>query len=138
MIHKKPPNDCSAPVRRAPAGWMRLPTTSSGGRGAASLRRTLRLWALSQTEAAKLFRVSRQALHKWLAHGIPADRAETVADLAAATDLLDHYLQRDRIPAVVRRSAPELGGQSLMGLLQSDGGHAVLMACRKMFDFSRI
>ena len=43
------------------------------------------------------------AVSKWLEQGGPAERVETVADLAAATDLLVRYLQRDRIPAVVRR-----------------------------------
>jgi hypothetical protein len=48
------------------------------------------------------------AVSKWLEQGVPAERVETVADLAAATDLLVRYLQRDRIPAVVRRPAPAL------------------------------
>ena len=53
---------------------------------------------LSQAEAARLFGVSRQALAKWVHHGIPSDRVRAVSDLAAATDLLVHYLKRDRIP----------------------------------------
>ena len=36
----------------------------------------------------------------------PAERAEAVAALAAATDLLDHHLKRERIAAVVRRKSP--------------------------------
>jgi hypothetical protein len=58
-----------------------------------------------------------------------------VADLAAATDLLVRHLQRDRIPAVVRRPAPALGRRSLLELLDAGEAHGVLAACRAMFAF---
>jgi hypothetical protein len=104
-------------------------------RAASSLARTLAVWQLSQAEAARLFGVSRQALGKWLELGVPADRAGAVADLAAATDLLVHYLQRDRIPAVVRRGADALDGLSLLELVGRGRTHEMLSACRAMFAF---
>lgn len=107
-------------------------------RAGQSLVRTLSVWGLSQAEAARLLGVSRQAIGKWLEHGVPAERARLVADLAAATDLLVHYLQRDRIPAVVRRPIPARQGASLLDLLaQGDSGELV-DACRSMFDFARV
>jgi len=106
-------------------------------RGGQSLARTLNVWDLSQSEAARLFGVSRQALSKWLQHGVPNDRAEQVSDLAAATDLLLHYLKRDRVPAVVRRAAPALSDRSLLDLFELGETDAVLDACRKMFDFGQ-
>ena len=45
----------------------------------------------------------RQAIGKWLRQGAPAERKTVLSDLAAATDLLVHYLKRDRIPAAARR-----------------------------------
>ena len=81
--------------------------------------------------------MSRQAIGKWLRRGVPAERARAVADLAAATDLLVHYLKRDRIPAVVRRPIPVLRGVSLMGLLAQRDTQALLAACRDMFRFER-
>ena len=39
-------------------------------------------------DAARAFGISRQAVSKWFANGVPADRADTIADLGAATDLL--------------------------------------------------
>jgi len=45
-----------------------------------SLARTLAVWGLSQSEAARLFDVSRQAVSKWLDSGVPAERGEAVAD----------------------------------------------------------
>ncbi len=106
-------------------------------RGGQSLARTLAVWDLNQSQAAKLFGVSRQALSKWLVQGVPGERAEAVADLAAATDLLVHHLKRDRIPAVVRRAIPVLGDQSLLDLLFAGATASVLQACRDMFSFER-
>jgi DNA-binding XRE family transcriptional regulator len=106
-------------------------------RAASSLARTLAVWQLSQSEAARLFGVSRQAVSKWLEQGVPADRVEVVADLAAATDLLLHYLKRDRVPAVVRRAVPALGGRSLLDLLGTGRSRELLETCRGMFAFDR-
>lgn len=102
------------------------------------LRRTLAIWGLTQSEAASLFGVSRQALSKWLATGIPAKRVESVADLAAATDVLIHYLKQDRIPAVVRRPIPEKANNSLLDLLGKGKTKEILETCRDMFDFQAV
>ena len=102
------------------------------------LRRVLRVWGLSAADAARLFGVSRQAVSKWLAHGLPAERLETVANLAAATDLLVRYLKADRIPATVRRSADRLGGRSLLDLVADGDGREALEAVRAMFDFAAV
>lgn len=107
-------------------------------RAATAFRRTMQVWSLSQTEAARLFGVSRQALAKWLRHGPPVHRAGALADLAAATDLLQHYLKRDRIPTVVRRPVPALGGVSLTDLLTRGDTPTLLAACRDMFAFERV
>jgi hypothetical protein len=103
------------------------------GRG---LERILRSWQLSRTELGALFGVSRQAVSKWMADGIPADRAEQVADLAAITDLLERYLERDRIPAVVRRRAPGLDGASLVELVAEGRSRDALHRSRRMFAFT--
>ena len=102
-----------------------------------ALTRTTETWGLSQAEAARLFGVSRQAVGKWRRRGVPPERAGAVADLAAATDLLVRHLKRDRIPAVVRRPIPALGGVSLVELLGRGDTGAVLAACRDMFRFDQ-
>jgi predicted transcriptional regulator len=104
----------------------------------APLERLVRLWGLSNAEAARLFGVSRQAFTKWLKKGIPADRAPAVADLAAATDLLDRRIKRERIAAVVRRAAPRLGGRSLYEMAQAGEHAAVRAAVASMFDLRRV
>lgn len=99
------------------------------------LARVLRAWGLSQPDAGRLFGVTRQAVAKWLREGPPSARARAVADVAAATDLLAHHLRRDRIPAVVRRPAPALGGRSLLDLWAAGDTRGLLAACREMFSF---
>lgn len=107
-------------------------------RSGLSLARTLSVWGLSQSEAARLLGISRQAIAKWLSRGAPADRLEMVGDLAVATDILVHYLQRDRIPAVVRRPIAARGGVSLLDLFASGDSREVLITVRAMFDFASV
>jgi transcriptional regulator with XRE-family HTH domain len=118
------------------AGWLdafaeQLDRRRAGG----ALERVLAAWGLSQSDAARLFGVSRQAVSKWLDAGVPSDRTEAIADLAAATDLLTRHIKRDRIPAVVRRRAAALDNASLIDLLATGDTARVLTACRDMFRF---
>ncbi len=130
-------SELAASARRAGSeAWLEgLGEALDRHRARAGLGRVLAIWRLSQAEAAGLFGVSRQALSKWLARGVPSDRLEAVADLAAATDLLVRHLERDRIPAVVRRPASRLGGHSLLELVSAGQTCDVLAACRAMFAF---
>ena len=125
--------ECLAGYRQGPAGAASI----TARRSRSDLARTIGLWQLSQAKTAALFGVSRQAFAKWLERGVPADHAVAVADLKAATDLLERYLKRDRIPAVVRRPIPRLDGASLLDLLSRGETNQVLSACREMFDFER-
>lgn len=100
------------------------------------LERILRVWTLSRTDLGHMLGVSRQAVSKWIEDGVPADRVTQVADLASITDLLVHYVKRDRIPAVVRRSAPNLGGVSLLESIAEAGTADALAATRRMFTFA--
>jgi len=102
------------------------------------LERLTTLWGLSNAEAARMFGVSRQAFSKWLENGIPSERAAAVADLDAATNILDHKLKRERIPAVVRRSAPSLMGISLYEMACEGRHREVREAVTTMFDLRRI
>ena len=106
-------------------------------RAGQSLARTLSVWDVSQSQAARLFGVSRQAVSKWIEGGVPAERTEAVADLAAATDLLVHYLKRERVPAVVRRAAAAIGNQSFLDLWAVGRTTVLLETCRAMFSFEQ-
>ena len=106
-------------------------------RAGQDLSRILSAWGLSASAAARVFGVSRQAFSKWLKRGVPEERLETVSTLSAATDLLVRHIKRDRIPAVVRRPAAALGGDSLLEMAKKGQSREVLAACRSMFDFGR-
>lgn len=102
------------------------------------LERLTELWGLSNAEAARMFEVSRQAFSKWFENGIPSDRAPAVADLDAATNILDRKLKRERIPAVVRRPSPSLGGKSLYEMACEGRHREVREAVVEMFDLRRV
>lgn len=125
--------ECLVGYRQGLAGGTDLAARQSDS----DLMRTLGVWQLSQAKAAALFGVSRQAFAKWLQRGVPAGHAVAVADLKAATALLERYLKRDRIPAVVRRPIRKLDGVSLLDLLGQGDTNRLLSACREMFDFER-
>ena len=104
----------------------------------APLERFVELWGLSNAAAARVFGVSRQAFSKWLRDGPPASRSRAIADLAVATDLLDRYVKRERIPAVVRRKAPDLGDRSLLEIASAGATDEVAEAVAAMFDLRRV
>jgi len=123
-------------LRHADESWLsELQRSLDLQRAHAGFDRVLAVWNLSQTDAAALFGVTRQAIAKWRARGVPASRIEAVADLSAATDLLIRHLKRDRIPAVVRRGSAQLGDLSLLDLVDEGRTREVLFACRAMFRF---
>lgn len=131
-----PSEAARALLRSADEAWLsELQRSLDRHRARAGFDRILAVWNLSQTDAAALFGVTRQAIAKWRARGVPAGRIEAVADLSSATDLLVRHLKRDRIPAVVRRGSAQLGGLSLLDLVHQGRSRDVLLACRRMFRF---
>lgn len=127
-------------IRKAPdQNWLRELTDVLDRRVRTEpLDRFTRLWGLSGAEAARAFGVSRQAFAKWLENGIPADRTPAVADLAAATEVLDRRVKRENIPAVVRRTAESLDGRSLYDMACEGQHREILSAVRTMFDLRRV
>ena len=100
--------------------------------------RVLDTWGISNAEAGRLFGVTRQAIGKWRANGLPDERRAAVGDLAAVTDLLLHHLKRERVPAVVRRPADRLGGASMVDLVGEGRSSELLDFTRSMFDLRRL
>jgi hypothetical protein len=101
------------------------------------LNRLERVWDLSASQAAALFGVSRQAYAKWRTSGLPAGRHLDVADMDSATSILLAYVNVDRIPAVVRRPADSLGGESLLAMAGRHPSKAY-NAVVEMFDLRRV
>ena len=120
-------------------GWVLELTAELAGyvRGQ-ELERIMRVWRLSRAELGALFGVSRQAVSKWIAGGVPSDRAPQVADVEAITDLLERHLKPTRIAAVVRRRAAGLGDASLIELVTSGRHQEALALTRRMFTFTDV
>lgn len=102
------------------------------------LHRLLALWDLSNAGAARLFGVTRQAFSKWLTTGPPPDRVDDVTRVDNITSLLDRYVKRERIPAVVRRPADRLDGRSLVGALEAGEYERAARTMAETFDLRRI
>jgi len=104
----------------------------------APLHRLTSLWDLSNAAAARIFGVSRQAFSKWLASGPPADRADDVAAVDNITGLLDRYVKRERIAAVVRRPASAYGDRSIIEVVEAGEYREAADLVRETFDLRRI
>jgi hypothetical protein len=102
------------------------------------LERLTTLWDLSNAAAARIFGVSRQAFAKWLASGPPADRVDDVVAVDNITNILDRYVRRERIPAVVRRPAANVGGRSILELLEAGDYDVAQDLVSTAFDLRRV
>ncbi len=105
---------------------------------AGPLDRTVRLWDISIADLGRMFGVSRQAAAKWLADGPPAARRDDIALLDEITDLLDRWVKRERIPAVVRRPVDVLGGRSRLEVALAGELEVLRDELRDTFDVTRI
>ncbi len=101
-----------------------------------ALERTQRLFGLSLTELGRLFGVSRQGVSDWMARGIPAERQDKVATVAAIADLLEHKLKTDRIPGIARRQADAYRGRTMLELIAEDRQRELLELTRQSFDWA--
>jgi len=105
---------------------------------ASPLQRTVRLWDISATQLGQMFDISRQAASKWLTEGAPAARRDQVAVLGQATDLLDQWVKRERIPAVVRRRVDALGGRTRLDVALAGEFEMLRDEVADTFDLTRI
>jgi len=105
---------------------------------ASPLRRTAQLWDVSTAQIGRMFGVSRQAAARWMAEGPPAGRRDQVVALGQATDLLDRWIKRERIPAVVRRPVSILGGGTRLELALAGEFASLQTELRDTFDLSRV
>ena len=102
------------------------------------LERLVTHWELSNAAAARLFGVSRQAFAKWLHNGPPAERVDDVTTVDNITILLDRYVKRERIAAVVRRPSTNLDGRSILETLEDGNYQEAERSIRSTFDLHRI
>lgn len=100
------------------------------------LSRIQDLLALSRTELAGLFGISRQAVSKWLDEGVPPARQPKLLTVLDLAELLARQLQPGRLPAVVRRPAPAFGNRSMIEVIAADHHEDLLAQVERSFDWA--
>ena len=93
-------------------------------------------FGLSKTELGRLFGVSRQAVDQWRVRGVPGDRQEKAATIAATADLLSHQLKAERLPGIARRPARAYGGLTMLEMIERDRHRDLLERVRAAFDWA--
>ncbi len=106
--------------------------------GMPELEKVADAFALSDTELARLFGVSRQRIAQWKIEGVPVAHQSKLNSMARLAEVLRNNLEPDRIPGIVRESAPAFDGGSMLDLI-AEGRHDVLLArVRDSFDWARV
>jgi hypothetical protein len=100
------------------------------------LERIQQVFDLNNTELGRMFRVSRQGAKDWLERGVPTDRHDKVATVAAIADVLERKLKADRIPGLARRPAEAYDGHTMLELIAADRHQELLDITRRSFDWS--
>ena len=93
-------------------------------------------FGLSKSELGRLFGVSRQAVDQWRVRGLPSNRQEKAATVAATADLLSHQLKAERLPGIARRPAAAYGGSTMLEMIARDRHRELLEGVRRTFDWS--
>jgi hypothetical protein len=93
-------------------------------------------FGLTNSELGRLFGVSRQAVDQWRVRGIPGERQEKAAAVAALADLLSHQLKAERLPGIARRPARAYGGLTMLEMIQRDHHRELLSRTRASFDWA--
>jgi hypothetical protein len=102
------------------------------------LERTGRLWDLSNDELGRMLGIDAEELARWVSDGPPPDRRAAVVLLGQVTDLLDRWVKRERIAAVVRRPVEALGGRSRLEVALAGQLEVLHDELSRTFDVHRI
>jgi DNA-binding XRE family transcriptional regulator len=134
-----------SPPRRLPPDWnlndrdavrFYRAVTDLLEKAEAPLERVRRALDLNRTELAALFGVTRQAVERWEAQGVPSERQDKLSTIGAIVDLLETQLKPDRIAGVARRAAPAYGDRSILDAIAAGEEELVLAELRKAFDWA--
>ncbi len=90
---------------------------------------------LSETELGELLKVRRQAVAQWRRRGIPSERADEIDQHRQLCRYLTTVIRPERIPAVVRRSVPQLEGRTWLEALREEGPVATHERFKAVFSY---
>ncbi|MGH9892913.1 MAG: hypothetical protein ACREA0_13175 [bacterium] len=106
--------------------------------GMPELEKVADSFALSDTELARLFGVSRQRIAQWKVEGVPAGHQGKLNAMARLAEILRHNLLPDRIPGIVRESAPALDARSMLDLIAEGRLDYLLARVEDSFDWAKV
>jgi hypothetical protein len=104
--------------------------------GAEALDEIRGRFALSEDELAGLFAVSRPAIAKWRARGVPVARA---ADVDRVRELAGYFGRRfiaARIPQIVRTPGKGLGRKTVLATIAEGGVDRVYAYLERLFSYT--
>ncbi len=93
-------------------------------------------FGLTKSELGRLFGVSRQAVDQWRARGVPGNRQEKAAAIAAIADLLSRQLKAERLPGIARRPTAAYAGLTMLQMIERDRQLELLERVRAAFDWA--
>ncbi|HEY4277938.1 MAG TPA: hypothetical protein VGM91_06955 [Conexibacter sp.] len=105
--------------------------------GEEPLQRLMDVFDLSKSDLGRLFGVTRQAIDRWAAGEVPAERKEKLTAMLALADLLERKLKAGRVPGVARRRAEAYGGLTMLEMIAADRHDELLASVRDTFDWAR-
>lgn len=94
------------------------------------------MFDLDNTETARLFGVTRQAIGDWLKRGVPADRTEKLVTMIQVGRFLGPRLRPGLLPGVARKPADAYGRRSMLEAMAAGDHEAVLDITRRSLDWS--
>ena len=104
--------------------------------GAAALDEIRGTFGLSEAELSELFSVSRPAVTRWRAAGVPVERG---ADVDRVRELAGYFQRRFipvRIPQIVRNPGRGLGGKTVLEVVRESGVEPVYAYLEKLFSYA--
>jgi hypothetical protein len=93
-------------------------------------------WDLTVTDAARLFRVRRQAVQQWLDQDVPPARRSKLVTILGIADLLERNLLPERIPGIIRAPISADGGRSMLDAIADDRHEELIERTRRSFDWA--
>ncbi len=101
-------------------------------RGVRALGHLRKAFALTRTEAARLFGVTPEAVAKWERGGVPVLRLAEIDRCLQLARMLQRRLRPDRLPTRVRTPAPYFDGRSVLETIAESGTQPVFDHMRRM------
>jgi transcriptional regulator with XRE-family HTH domain len=104
--------------------------------GAQALDEIRRVFGLSEAELSALFGVTRPAVSRWRAAGVPVERG---ADVDRVRELAGYFSRRFipvRIPQIVRNPGRGLAGKNVLEVIREHGVEPVYAYLEQLFSYT--